>query len=177
MTTLVELVTRHVKNVKQADGCVEEAGRRAQAVQVTVKTLQKGMFPKQHQSYTETLKALYDLNELVSKWDDKTFWQKTYGVSLSEGKSSAKKYADKFEVAFKVHRNVFIFRLSFPPLLGTLAGQNPLLHSMSRRCKKVNRTSSRRSYSMATPRQPGSRLQSRSCKKTQMIETRGKRPL
>ena len=113
VTKLVKSVTRHVKNVEKADAYVKEAGVRAKAAEDTVRKLEKGRFPKQHPSYTETLEALIHLDELVSKWNDKSSWQKTFGVSMSKGKTQAKKYADKFDDAFKVRCDIFLFSVLF----------------------------------------------------------------
>ena len=149
---------------------------RAKAAEDTVRKLEKGRFPKQHPSYTETLEALIHVDELVSKWNDKSSWQKTFGVSMSKGKTQAKKYADKFDDAFKVRCDVFLFSFlfffHFP--LWVLKFFSP----MSRYWKQAYRSSPLRSHSRATGEIAQTRLQSLSCKKPQVVgKVRGKKTL
>ena len=101
---VVKKLHEHVKNAKQADAHVAEAGRRATATQDTVETLAKARFPVNNGCYRQTLETLGELMEMVAKWSDKGFWQKRLGVSLSKGKTTAQKYSEAFETLFQVQR-------------------------------------------------------------------------
>ena len=98
---MVLQIKKHVMLVESADAHVVEAGRRATCVQHTLGTLERAQFSANDPCFQNIVETLSRLNDLVTNWNDHSWWKKRVGFSVSNRSSLAQKYSEAFESTFE----------------------------------------------------------------------------
>jgi len=122
--TIAGKIVEHAQAVSDNEKHVVEAGRRAAATQAVLDTLQGASFPATHPAYVAIVEALAQMHEYASKWGDKSYWSKRFGVSLAKCTMKSIKYKELFELQFQVPRGVG-WRRAEAPCAGRRERQEP----------------------------------------------------